>query len=1114
MVPVVRFSARSVSISILFVVFVLLSDPAHGDRFNCDLSGTRGMPEDCNPDDNTYVETDSFTLVHPSVFAGNPIFNDHFDVYVCWDYQAAGSNPEDPWDEADLREFADSIINPVYGDERGRAKSILDYFGEDVDPSPTHFAIRTTDPSDSNDDITYTRFKIFILDTARHISADDDWMTAHIDNGGGPVKRPWEVACDAFNHEWQHVCHQSWKRSTRQSRAFQSFNEMCAVLSVSMFGVEDTGGHTMSYDNTILGSSNHSFASNCLNAVPVDDSGDPGSSVECTTKFGLPYNDWAMFSLYLNNSYSIGTSPVDDLIYRWIRRHSSAASDTTYHHDIVGLGEVLYHANLDDFFSFGANPHQRSKEVFRSYAIAKFLNRQSGPDVPQYQWMADGADPDGYRPQELYNFLRDTNGSCYDNIRSSPLYHVVTPERQEFSGWQFSVDHFDPCEDDSVYSGYRPEWVRRRMVGVETFASNYIVLLPPVEDDKRVSFSLRFLDRYECLECYEFDPPFTETLKQSSFEGETELIVDFISYDLPLGTTLEPGGTSGLDYYGEYASDIESHWLEPGESEIVNLSLDAFDNGADAVAVVMSLVAKEEQENTPGLDLLPYEYRFMALPDTASFVPGPIFGNVTLAAGGSYWVTGDLEVLPTGSLTVEEGATVYFCGEDAKITVNGGTLIVAGSASSPVEFQASNLPEYLNTIYEGLFVENDGSIQVEYALITGAVQIAGGVGDVSFSNSRLRMADDDDNGILLDNHTNPIYLPVLADVVLDDVNRIRLNSSYSTAVIEGSTITQREELQSVMSVPFPLVTTTRGNLMISSSELHYLRTGVQVGEKFFPHEPIANLGPDLLIQPLPTSTNPTTGLVTTGKGRSVLDDCLIRRCERGVKTLGEAELYMGSSAIHEADYGIVNYAKNGSVTIGDYLGSNFIAPSSEHADCWSKVSGSPCELEPDSVKMVRVYNATPSTVFAAQNKWGTCDSLQYGIDCMCPSAFFKPNPQTVDYSGWVAQSLGACREWGDPQFFGGVETRPQNPLEGAWPNPFNGQVQFLYRADGAMATLRIYDISGREVRQLGGVLSESGDRSFVWNGYTNTGKEASSGVYLYRIDGGPDILKGKVIYVK
>lgn len=1093
----------------LGILVTLSPSAANAESYTCGFLD-RGTAE-VEPDPNDFYE------VAAAVFEEvDPIFNDHFTIYTEWD-----PSTNAPWGNGDLIDYAEYIIEPGNGCN-GLAQRILDYFGEDTDPDPNHFSI-------TDNGTTYARFKIYMYVLPRKIHAYDDWLTATVTDDNGQPLTAWEAVRDAFAHEWQHSCHQSWTQPDTAVNEFFSFDEMCSVFSAERFGLDDPGSLTP-YETPIAGRRESAFRYRCMNAVSVDsDQAFPQGS-PCTTLWGNAYNDWAMFAIYLNNSYTYppggGMPPFEEFMYRWIRQYSEDGTGfRTYHHDFVGLGETLDHPDLDPLFSPGASQAERVKEVFRSYALAKYVNAQTlaFPLVPKYQWSRPGVYSGGYRPQDLYNFQQDANGACYDNVLTFAPYYECTEARQELSGWQYSADFYGYC-DVWDYDYYLPEWVRRRMVQVETYASNYIVLLPPAGGGQEASFSLRFLDTYECMLCASGEEyPYYIEDQSSQYSGQVELAVDFVSYDIPEPHPPIAPGAGGLDIYGEDVIDVETHWISPSPGAVVDFPLGGFGNGVDAIAVVLSLVPSETPSGLVDGVTLPYEFRFQSLPEQPNFWTGNITDSQTMEANGSYWILGDLNVLAGGSLEIEEGAVVYFCGEDARISVQGGSLTISGSADSPVELGSSNLPDYPNDTYEGLFASQGGTITAHDCHIHGALEITANTATVGFKETELFMPDDDGNAVVLLDLQNTLSHPVLEDCVFHDVNRIRIGSAENrTAKITGCAIYQRSEFQTPMSLPPPLLYSIEGNLVVEESLLRFLRTGVQVGEKYMLGTPVALLGPGLELAPLVSGAENATAVTGRGPAEVVLNGCEIRGAAVGVKAWASSEVSLSKTQILQGDYGVVSYAFGGQVEIvGDDPGtpgideSNFIAPSETTADCWDKPVLSPCVVAPDNVTMVRVYNATSSVIPAARNMWGTCDESEpeFGINCMCAGAFFLPDAQRVAYVPWTEQGLQACSGPGSP-LFSTLAEHGSPDEEGAWPNPFNGTLSVRYAAQGADCTLEVFDILGRRVRAIAGSLFSNGDREFVWDGATEDGRPASSGVYFYRISGGSHPMKGKVVYVK
>ena len=67
---------------------------------------------------------------------------------------------------------------------------------------------------------------------------------------------------------------------------------------------------------------------------------------------------------------------------------------------------------------------------------------------------------------------------------------------------------------------------------------------------------------------------------------------------------------------------------------------------------------------------------------------------------------------------------------------------------------------------------------------------------------------------------------------------------------------------------------------------------------------------------------------------------------------------------------------------------------------------------------------------------------------------------------------------------------------------------------GAEVTVRLYDVSGREVASVfRGRLPEGGAR-VVWDGTDSSGHRAASGVYFARAEAGGELASSKVVYLR
>jgi len=74
-------------------------------------------------------------------------------------------------------------------------------------------------------------------------------------------------------------------------------------------------------------------------------------------------------------------------------------------------------------------------------------------------------------------------------------------------------------------------------------------------------------------------------------------------------------------------------------------------------------------------------------------------------------------------------------------------------------------------------------------------------------------------------------------------------------------------------------------------------------------------------------------------------------------------------------------------------------------------------------------------------------------------------------------------------------------LTGAVPNPFNPQTHISYHLPVAgEVSLRIYDVSGRLIRDLASGPRSAGQHTELWDGKDLGGQNVASGVYFARLN--------------
>ena len=84
-----------------------------------------------------------------------------------------------------------------------------------------------------------------------------------------------------------------------------------------------------------------------------------------------------------------------------------------------------------------------------------------------------------------------------------------------------------------------------------------------------------------------------------------------------------------------------------------------------------------------------------------------------------------------------------------------------------------------------------------------------------------------------------------------------------------------------------------------------------------------------------------------------------------------------------------------------------------------------------------------------------------------------------------------------------------------YPNPFNPSTTIRYTLPEASdVRLTIHNALGQEVRALVNTTQSAGVQSVQWDGRDALGKLVATGLYLYRLEAGPHVAVGKMIFAK
>ena len=83
------------------------------------------------------------------------------------------------------------------------------------------------------------------------------------------------------------------------------------------------------------------------------------------------------------------------------------------------------------------------------------------------------------------------------------------------------------------------------------------------------------------------------------------------------------------------------------------------------------------------------------------------------------------------------------------------------------------------------------------------------------------------------------------------------------------------------------------------------------------------------------------------------------------------------------------------------------------------------------------------------------------------------------------------------------------------PNPFNPATTIRYALEKAVdVELAIYNLLGQEVRLLVRQFQPAGSYTVTWDGRDAAGRQVSTGIYLYRLQAGADVVTRKMILAK
>ena len=191
---------------------------------------------------------------------------------------------------------------------------------------------------------------------------------------------------------------------------------------------------------------------------------------------------------------------------------------------------------------------------------------------------------------------------------------------------------------------------------------------------------------------------------------------------------------------------------------------------------------------------------------------------------------------------------------------------------------------------------------------------------------------------------------------------------------------------------------------------------------------------------------------------------------------------------------------------------NGIYRSTDNGDTWQQLAfpGQATGLNPYSIDANgNLYIGVPTAghLYRSTDNGGTWQEYDSGITGTPLGTLIS-----MTGYGYAASNSGFFRS---TSLLTGLEPLPGNlpagfELAQNYPNPFNPTTTIGFRIpDYGFVSLKVYDITGREVATLVGENLTAGNYKYTWDA-----KEAASGVYYYRLSVGSEVQTRKMMLVK
>jgi len=162
--------------------------------------------------------------------------------------------------------------------------------------------------------------------------------------------------------------------------------------------------------------------------------------------------------------------------------------------------------------------------------------------------------------------------------------------------------------------------------------------------------------------------------------------------------------------------------------------------------------------------------------------------------------------------------------------------------------------------------------------------------------------------------------------------------------------------------------------------------------------------------------------------------------------------------------------------------------------------------------------ATIHAVEDCTNGQPACSGAEGDTRMVLSDSAGQPLESSFTMSTWTVGSSCGTTDTGDCACSGDLDndiSPYEFGLSKNYPNPFNPTTTIGYdiKAAGEVSIV-IYDMTGREVRNLVSDYANPGSYSVVWNAKSNQGLEVSAGMYVYKMIAGDFVQVNKMLLVK